>query len=103
MTRPDCFGMVQWPEANSHGHVRRNPSKKVAQQAGQFEFITGQLRDVLLYMHARFNDFDGRFTAVEGRLDKIEGRLDTIDIRLDTLEGKIDALPRVIAVLMAGG
>lgn len=54
---------------------------------GRFEFITGQLRDVRLYMHARFADIDTR--------------LDKIDTRLDNIESKVDALPRVIAELIS--
>jgi tetrahydromethanopterin S-methyltransferase subunit G len=82
---------------------------KLSQIDGRFEFITGQLRDVQLYMHARFSDMDERFDKVEGRLDKIDGRLDKIDGRLDNIDGrldnidtKVDALPRVIAEMMAG-
>jgi tetrahydromethanopterin S-methyltransferase subunit G len=52
---------------------------KASQQAGQFEFISGQLRDIQLYIHARFGD---------------------IDERLDRIESKVDALPRVIAELI---
>ena len=54
---------------------------KASQQTGQFEFITSQLRDIQLYIHARFGD---------------------IDERLDRIEGKVDALPRVIAELIDG-
>lgn len=59
---------------------------KLSQQAGQFEFISGQLRDVQLYLHARFSDMDDRFEKVEMRLDRIES--------------KVDALPRVIAEMI---
>lgn len=74
---------------------------KLAQQAGQFEFITGQLRDVQLYMHARFADIDKQFLAVNARFDKMDARFDKMDHRLDTMEAKIDALPRVLAELLA--
>jgi chromosome segregation ATPase len=95
---------------------------KLSQHAGQFEFITGQLRDVQLYMHARFDDLekrldkmDGRFDKMDGRLDRMDGRLDKMDGRLDKMDGrlgrveteirnlndKMDALPRVIAEMIA--
>ncbi len=38
---------------------------KPAQQAGQFEFISGQLRDVQFYMHARFDDIDKQFAGMK--------------------------------------
>ena len=85
---------------------------RVTQLEGRFEFVSGQLRDIQLYMHAKFGD-------VETRLDRIDVRLDRIDVRLDRLENaqaelkrdmnarfnevnaKIDALPRVLAELLA--
>ena len=60
---------------------------KLARQTGQFEFISGQLRDVQLYLHARFSD--------------VEAKLDRIDNRLDGIEVKVDALPRVLAEMIA--
>ena len=60
---------------------------KAAQLAGQFEFISGQLRDVQLYMHARFGDMDEQF----GKLHE----------RLNGIEAKLDAMPRAIAELIA--
>lgn len=67
---------------------------RLSQMDGRFELISGQLRDIQLYMHARFGDIDGRLDKVEGRFDKIDGRLDTMDT-------KIDALPRAVAELIA--
>jgi chaperonin cofactor prefoldin len=74
---------------------------RLAQLAGQFEFISGQLRDVQLYMHARFGDIDDRLDKIDGRLDKVDGRLDTIDGSLNSLETKVDALPRALAEMIA--
>ena len=81
---------------------------KLSQLDGGFEFITGQLRDIQLYMHNRFADIDERFDRVDrrldrmdGRFDSMDGRFDSMDGRLDSVEGKIDALPRVIAELIA--
>jgi tetrahydromethanopterin S-methyltransferase subunit G len=67
---------------------------RLSQMDGRFEFISGQLRDIQLYMHARFADIDGR-------LDKMDGRFDKVDGRLTTMDAKIDALPRAVAELIA--
>ena len=53
---------------------------KLSQQAGQFEFISGQLRDVQLCMHARFSD---------------------LDENLSDIKAQLDALPRLIAEMIA--
>jgi hypothetical protein len=54
---------------------------------GRFEFVAGQLKDIQLYMHAKFGD--------------METRLDRIETRQDRMEQKIDALPRVLAEMLA--
>ena len=81
---------------------------KLSQQAGQFEFISGQLRDVQLYIHAKFGEVDARFDKLEDRFDrlevrfdKLEVRFDTMEVRFDTMEAKVDALPRVLAEMIA--
>ena len=82
---------------------------KLSQQAGQFEFITGQLRDVQLYMHARFDDIDTQLAAIKATIaamaTKFEGKFAALEAKFDskfaTLEAKVDALPRVIAELLA--
>ncbi len=73
---------------------------RLAQGDGRFEFITGQLRDVQLYLHSKFGDIDDRLDKIDGRLDKIDGRLDKLDGRFDRMDAKIDALPRVLAELI---
>ena len=80
----------------------------IARLGGSFEFISGQLRDVQTYMHARFAEVDERFDAVDEKLaahdrrfDAIDRRFDAIDRRFDVLEEKVDALPRVIAEMIA--
>jgi chaperonin cofactor prefoldin len=88
---------------------------RVTQLEGRFEFVSGQLRDIQLYMHAKFGDIDARFDRVDARFDKVEARLDRVDARLDRIEttqqamkadmvgmnAKIDALPRVLAEMLA--
>ena len=60
---------------------------RVTQMEGRFEFVSGQLRDIQLYVHAKFGD--------------IEGRFDVIERKVDTLSEKVDALPRVLAEMLA--
>ena len=74
---------------------------RLSQVEGKFEFISGQLRDMQLYMHAKFGEIDGRLDKMDGRLDKMDGRLDKIETRLDDLTTEVRALPRVIAELIA--
>lgn len=85
---------------------------KLSQQAGQFEFITGQLRDVQLYMHARFADMDEQFAKAGARIDRLDSKIDRLDVKVDRIEAKmdakfaqidakLDALPRILAELIA--
>jgi chromosome segregation ATPase len=67
---------------------------KLSQQAGQFEFITGQLRDMQLYMHARFEDMDKRF-------DRLEADMSTMKADMTEVKVQLAALPRVIAEMIA--
>ena len=73
----------------------------IARLAGSFEFISGQLRDVQTYMHARFAEVDERFDAVDEKLAAHDRRFDAVDRRFDVLEEKVDALPRAIAEMIA--
>ncbi len=59
---------------------------RLPQNDGRFEFITGQLRDVQLYLHTKFADIDGQFAQVNSKIEK--------------MDDKIDALPRVIAEMI---
>ena len=45
---------------------------------GQFGFISGQLRDIQLYMHARFDDIDRKFDGVAGKIDGLRNDLPQI-------------------------
>jgi hypothetical protein len=42
---------------------------------GRFEFFSGQLRDIQLYMHARFDEIDSRFDATDGKIDSLRSDL----------------------------
>ena len=70
--------------------------ERVITLEGQFDFISRQLRDLQMFVHAKFEQVDRRFDAVEGRLGKIEGRLDKIDGRLDRIEVTLKEMPRAI-------
>jgi uncharacterized protein YPO0396 len=74
--------------------LKRRVDQAIARLSGSFEFISGQLRDVQTYMHARFAEMDERFDAVEEKLA-------AHDRRFDALGEKVDALPRVIAEMIA--
>ena len=81
---------------------------RVTQLEGRFEFVSSQLRDIQLYMHAKFGDMETKFGDVEIRFDRIETRLDRVESRLDRIEtgqqamtAQIDALPRVLAEMLA--
>ena len=74
---------------------------RVTQLEGRFEFVSGQLRDIQLYMHAKFGDMEQRFDRIENRLDRLETGQTDIKRELSTMNAKIDALPRVLAELLA--
>ena len=73
---------------------------KLSQQAGRFEFISGQLRDIQPYLHARFSDLDEKISEMDSRSTGVDKKIDTLDRKVDVLDRKVDALPRVIAELI---
>ena len=74
---------------------------RLAQGDGRFEFITGQLRDIQLDMHARFGDMDDQFTKLGEKIDEANLHFHRHDTKIDRLDSKMDAMPRVIAELIA--
>ena len=42
--------------------------RRLATNEGQFEFVVGQLRDMQTYMHAKFEEIDGRFDRLEAEV-----------------------------------
>lgn len=66
---------------------------KIAQLQGSFGFITTQLRDIQLYMHAKFEQIDRR-------LDGVDAKFVTMDAKFVKMDQKLDALPAVIARTM---
>ena len=51
---------------------------RLSQLEGPFGFISGQLRDIQLYMPARFDDLDRKFDAVAGKVDGLRNDLPQI-------------------------
>ena len=60
--------------------------RRLSTMEGQFEYISGQLRDVQLYMHARFEQIDKRFEQIDKRFEQIDKRFEQVDKRLDKVE-----------------
>jgi chaperonin cofactor prefoldin len=73
---------------------------RVTQLDGRFEFVSG-LRDIQLYMHAKFGDMETKFGDAEKRFDRMEMRLDRIETGQQAMKAQIDALPRVLAEMLA--
>jgi hypothetical protein len=67
---------------------------RLSQLEGQIGFISGQLRDIQLYIHARFDDLDGKFDGVAGKVD---------DLRNDLPQIVASAVTDVEAMWFAGG
>jgi tetrahydromethanopterin S-methyltransferase subunit G len=44
---------------------------RLSQLEGQFGFISAQLRDIQLYMHARFDDIDQKIDGLRNELPQI--------------------------------
>jgi hypothetical protein len=62
--------------------------RRVAELEGSFGYISGQLREVQLFLH---NNVDARLTSLEGKVETGFARMDT---RFDALETK---LPGIVA------
>jgi uncharacterized protein YoxC len=77
----------------------------VTQLEGRFEFVSGQLRDIQLYMHAKFGDVESRLDRVEAQISglttEVSGMKREMNARFSEVNAKIDALPRVLAELIA--
>jgi len=70
---------------------------RLAQLEGQFGFVSGQLRDIQNYMHAKFAEVEDRFDQLDDDMVEVKAALANHDQRFDTLERKVDALPRALA------
>ena len=51
---------------------------RLSQLEGPFSFISGQLRDIRLYMPARFDDLDRKLGDVAGEVDDLRNDLPQI-------------------------
>jgi tetrahydromethanopterin S-methyltransferase subunit G len=61
---------------------------RLSQLEGRFEFVSGQLRDIQLYMHSRFDDVDAK--------------IDGVDAKVDGVDAKVDGLRRDMPEIVAG-
>lgn len=48
---------------------------RLSQLEGKFGFIVDQLRDIQLYMHAKFEDVENRLGGIEGQLESMPSRI----------------------------
>jgi tetrahydromethanopterin S-methyltransferase subunit G len=71
---------------------------RVTQMEGRFEFVAGQLRDIQLYMHAKFADMEKRDDRLEQKVDNLSRDMNA---KLAAMDAKFDALPRVLAEMLA--
>ena len=73
--------------------------REIATLAGQFEFISSQLRSVQLYMHNRFDQIDQRFEKMQGEMDQRFERVErqVSDLRRDFPKMAADAMREVLA------
>ena len=76
-------------------HDNAETNHEIATMKGQFEFISGQLRDVQRYMHNRFDQIVARFDKVEGEVRQGFG-----DLRRD-MERGFEAVRRDLPKLAA--
>ena len=85
---------------------------RVTQLEGRFEFVSGQLRDIQLYMQAKFGDVETRLDGIDTGLIGVDSRLSRLEntqveikrdmnARFSEVNAKLDALPRVLAELLA--
>jgi chaperonin cofactor prefoldin len=78
---------------------------RVTQMEGRFEFVAGQLRDIQLYMHAKFADMEKRDDRLEQKVDRLEQKVDNfscdMNAKFAAMDAKFDALPRVLAEMLA--
>jgi hypothetical protein len=78
------------------------------QMEGRFEFVSGQLRDIQLYMHAKFGDIEGTLTGIKADVAGIKSDVAGLKTEMAGVKAaqaetnsKLDALPRVLAEMLA--
>jgi chromosome segregation ATPase len=80
---------------------------RLSQLEGSFAFISGQPRDIQLYMHRKFDEIDAKLTGHDQRFDALDARFDKLDTdiagltrSLFDLTGQVEALPRALAEML---
>jgi hypothetical protein len=71
------------------------------QMEGRFEFVSGQLRDIQLYMHAKFGDIEGTLTGIKADVAGLKTEMAGVKAAQAETNSKLDALPRVLAEMLA--
>jgi sigma54-dependent transcription regulator len=74
---------------------------RVTQMEGRFEFVSGQLRDIQLYMHAKFGDIEGTLTGIKTDVAGLKTDMAGVKAAQAETNSKLDALPRVLAEMLA--
>lgn len=64
--------------------------REIATLAGQFEFISSQLRSVQLYMHNRFDQIDQRFEQVDTQFEKVNKEFRNVRGEISGLREHVD-------------
>jgi hypothetical protein len=67
---------------------------RLSQLGGQFGFITGQLRDIQLYLHARFDDIDAKIEGLEAKFGGLDAKFGGLEAKF---EGLRTELPDLVA------
>ncbi len=86
-------------------------NRELSSLKGQFEYISSQLRQVQLYMHARFEradkeikdlraEMNGRFGNVDARFAAMDRRFDAMDRRFDAMDQRFDEIPSIVRDVM---
>lgn len=68
-----------------------------ANDGAEIQEFSGQLRDVRLYMHARFADMDKRFDGVDKRFNGVDKRFDSVDKGFDAIDKRFEKAEADIA------
>jgi chromosome segregation ATPase len=74
---------------------------RVTQMEGRFEFVVGQLRDIQLYMHAKFGDIEDTLSEIKNSQSEMKREQSEMKREQSSMNAKIDALPRVLAEMLA--
>ena len=72
-------------------------SRELSTLKGQFEYISSQLRQVQLYMHARFEQADKEIKDLRAEMNERFGMVDT---RFAAIDQRFDEIPSILRDVM---